>query len=170
MAGSLNRVILIGNVGKDPEIRSTQDGRQIANFTMATTETWRDRMTGEKRDKTEWHNIVIFSEGLTKVVQNYVKKGSKLYIEGQLQTRKWQDKEGHDRYTTEIILQNFNSNLILLDSRNNSGGNNQDSYDSYGSSSLGNAGSSFGQMSSGGGNANSPSRSFAHELDDDIPF
>lgn len=113
---SLNKVTLIGNVGKDPEIRHTQEGKPIANISMATTENWKNKQTGEKKEKTEWHNIVIFNEGLCKVVENYVKKGSKIYIEGQLQTRKWQDKEGRDRYSTEVILQGFNGKLILLGS------------------------------------------------------
>ena len=117
MAGSLNKVTLIGNLGQDPEIRSTNDGKEIANFSMATTESWKDKMSGEKKDKTEWHRVVCFNEGLTRVIKNYVKKGTKLYIEGQLQTRKWVDNNNQDRYTTEIILQNFNSTLILLDSR-----------------------------------------------------
>lgn len=114
---SLNKVTLIGNLGKDPEIRHTQDGRGIANFSIATSESWKDRATGEKKQKTEWHNIVVFSEGLVKVIQSYVKKGSRVYIEGQLQTRKWQDKNGADRWSTEIVLQNYGSNLILLDSK-----------------------------------------------------
>ena len=115
---SLNKVTLIGNVGQDPEIRSTQDGRELANFSLATTENWKDKNTGERQSKTEWHRIVVFSQGLVGVIKNYVKKGSKLYIEGALQTRKWTDKSGIEKYTTEIILQNYNSNLQMLDSRN----------------------------------------------------
>jgi single-strand DNA-binding protein len=117
MAGSLNKVTLLGNVGKDPEIRSSNDGREIATFSLATSDTWRDKSTGEKRERTEWHRIVIFSDGLVGVVKNYVKKGTKLYIEGSLQTRKWVDNTGIEKYTTEIVLQNFNSALILLDSK-----------------------------------------------------
>ena len=117
MAGSLNKVTLIGNLGRDPEIRTTNDGREIANFSIATSETWKDKMTGEKKDKTEWHRVVCFSEGLVRVIINYVKKGTKLYIEGQLQTRKWVDNDNQEKYTTEVVLQNFNSTLILLDSR-----------------------------------------------------
>ena len=117
MAGSLNKVTLIGNLGRDPEIRTTNDGKEIANFSIATSETWKDKMTGEKKDKTEWHRIVCFSEGLVRVIKNYVKKGTKLYIEGQLQTRKWVDNDNQEKYTTEVVLQNFNSTLILLDSR-----------------------------------------------------
>ena len=117
MAGSLNKVTLIGNLGKDPEIRSTNDGREIASFSLATSESWKDKSSGEKKEKTEWHNIVVFSEGLVRFIKSYVKKGSKIYIEGQLQTRKWTDKDNNDRYTTEIVLQNYNSALILLDSK-----------------------------------------------------
>ncbi len=115
MAGSLNKVTLIGNLGKDPEIRTTTDGREIANFSIATSESWKDKSTGEKKEKTEWHNIAVFSEGLVRVIKSYVKKGSKVYIEGQLQTRKWTDKDNNERYTTEIVLQSYNSSLILLD-------------------------------------------------------
>lgn len=114
---SINKVILIGNVGQDPDIRSTSDGREIANFSIATTDSWKDKNTGEKRDKTEWHRIVIFSQGLVGIVKNYVKKGTKLYIEGSLQTRKWTDNQGNEKYTTEIVLQNFNSTLQILDSK-----------------------------------------------------
>lgn len=117
MAGSLNKVTLIGNLGRDPEIRTTNDGREIANLNIATSESWKDKITGERKDKTEWHRVVCFNEGLVKVIKNYVKKGSKLYIEGQLQTRKWIDNDNQEKYTTEVVLQNFNSSLILLDSR-----------------------------------------------------
>jgi single-strand DNA-binding protein len=121
MSGSVNKVILIGNVGADPEIRRTQDGRPIANLRIATSESWRDRNSGERKEKSEWHNIVVFSEGLCKVVEQYVKKGAKLYIEGQLATRKWQDQTGNDRYSTEIVLQGFNSTLTLLDGQKGDG-------------------------------------------------
>ena len=117
MVGSVNRVILLGNVGQDPEIRSTQDGREIASFSLATSESWTDKKTGEKIQKTEWHRIVIFSQGLVGIVKNYVKKGSKLYLEGSIQTRKWEDREGVEKYVTEIVLQNFNSTLQILDSK-----------------------------------------------------
>jgi single-strand DNA-binding protein len=115
MAGSVNKVILIGNLGRDPEVRRTQDGRPVVNFTLATSETWRDKNTGERREKTEWHRIVIFSEGLCRVAEQYLKKGSKIYLEGQLQTRKWQDQQGQEKYTTEVVLQGFNSALTMLD-------------------------------------------------------
>jgi single-strand DNA-binding protein len=116
MVGSVNKVILIGNVGKDPEIRRTQDGKPIANLSIATSESWRDKATGERKEKTEWHRVVVFSEPLCKVVEQYVKKGSKLYVEGSLQTRKWQ-KDGVDRYSTEVVLQGFNSVLTMLDGK-----------------------------------------------------
>jgi len=120
MSGSLNKVILIGNLGNDPEIRSTNDGREIANFSLATGESWKDKVTGEKKEKTEWHRIVCFNEGLVKIIKEYVKKGTKLYIEGQLQTRKWLDNTNQEKYTTEIVLQGYNANLILLGTGNNS--------------------------------------------------
>src|SRR5216110_3676062 len=115
MAGSVNKVILVGNLGRDPEIRRTQDGRPIANLSVATSESWRDKATGERKEKTEWHRVVIFNEGLCRVAEQYLKKGAKVYIEGQLQTRKWQDQSGQDKYTTEVVLQNFNSQLTMLD-------------------------------------------------------
>jgi len=117
MAGYVNKVILIGNLGRDPEIRRTQDGRPVANLRIATTESWRDKTTGERREKTEWHSVVIFSEGLCRVAEQYLKKGAKVYIEGALQTRKWQGQDGQDRYSTEVVLQGFNSVLTMLDSR-----------------------------------------------------
>ena len=117
MAGSVNKVILVGNLGRDPEIRRTQDGRPIAQLSVATSENWRDKTTGERKEKTEWHRVVIFSEGLAKIAEQYLKKGSKVYLEGALQTRKWQDKDGHDKYTTEVVLQGFNSTLTMLDGK-----------------------------------------------------
>ena len=130
---SINKVILVGNVGQDPEVRSTQDGREIVNFSLATSESWKDKTTGEKRDKTEWHRVVVFSQGLVGIVKNYVKKGTKIYLEGSLQTRKWTDNAGVEKFTTEIVLQNFNSTLQILDSRNASAGDS--SYSSSASSS-----------------------------------
>jgi single-strand DNA-binding protein len=118
---ALNKVQLIGNLGRDPETRHLQDGRMIANLSLATSESWTDKHTGEKREKTEWHRVAIFNENLAKVAEQYLKKGSKVYLEGQLQTRKWQDKDGHDRYTTEVVLQGFNSQLIMLDGRSSNG-------------------------------------------------
>lgn len=116
MAGSINKVILVGNLGADPEIRRTQDGKPIANLRVATSESWRDKHTGDRKEKTEWHRVVIFSEAICKVVEQYVKKGSKIYIEGQLQTRKWQDKDGQDKYSTEVVVQGFTGSLTMLDS------------------------------------------------------
>lgn len=173
MAGSVNKVILIGNVGADPEIRRTQSGAPIANLRIATSETWRDRNSGERREKTEWHTVVVFNEGLCKVVEQYVKKGAKLYIEGALQTRKWQDQNGNDRYSTEIVLQGFNSTLTMLDGRGEGGGAGRGgndfggapSYDDYGSRP-----SSSGGTSSGGGNRSSGGGSLSRDMDDDIPF
>lgn len=117
MAGSINKVILVGNLGKDPEIRATQDGREICNLTLATGESWKDKNTGERKEKTEWHRIVIFNEGLVNVAKNYLHKGSKVYIEGALQTRKWTNKEGQDQYSTEVVLQGFGGNLTMLDGK-----------------------------------------------------
>jgi single-strand DNA-binding protein len=122
MAGSINKVILVGALGKDPEIRRTQDGRAIANLSVATSESWRDKATGERKEKTEWHRVVIFHDGLCKVAEQYLKKGSKVYVEGQLQTRKWTDKDGVEKYSTEVVLQGFNSNLTMLDSRKSAAG------------------------------------------------
>ena len=120
MVGSVNKVILLGNLGRDPEIRSMQSGSKMASFSIATSKRWKDKNTQEQKEKTSWHNIVVFGDGLVDIVEKYVKKGSKIYVEGELQTRKWQDKDGNDRYTTEVILQGYNCNLTLLDSRNNS--------------------------------------------------
>ncbi|ASY63016.1 Single-stranded DNA-binding protein [Sinorhizobium sojae CCBAU 05684] len=174
MAGSVNKVILIGNVGADPEIRRTQDGRPIANLRIATSESWRDRNSGERREKTEWHTVVVFNEGLCKVVEQYVKKGAKLYIEGQLQTRKWQDQNGNDRYTTEIVLQGFNSTLTMLDGRSEGGGAGRGGSD-YGGSLGGGGYEDYDQprQSSGGragGQPNQGGGNFSRDLDDDIPF
>jgi len=120
MVGSVNKVIILGNLGRDPEIRSMQSGSKMASFSIATSKRWKDKSTQEQKEKTTWHNIVVFGDGLVDIVEKYVKKGSKLYVEGELQTRKWQDKDQNDRYTTEVVLQGYNCNLTLLDSRNNS--------------------------------------------------
>src|SRR5690242_225720 len=127
MAGSVNKVILLGNLGADPEIRRTQDGKPIATLRLATSDTWRDKNTGERRERTEWHRVVIFNEGLCRVAEQYLKKGSKVYVEGQLQTRKWQDQSGQDRYSTEVVLQGFNSQLTMLD-RSGAGGTSSDDF------------------------------------------
>ena len=162
MAGSVNKVILVGNLGKDPEIRRTQDGRPIANLSVATSETWRDKATGERKEKTEWHRVVIFNEGLCKVAEQYLKKGAKVYIEGALQTRKWTDQSGVEKYSTEVVLQGFNSTLTMLDGRSGGGGG------GFGSDDGGDFGSS-GPVSS------APRRAGAaggrnSDMDDDIPF
>ncbi|MEL7229302.1 MAG: single-stranded DNA-binding protein [Pseudomonadota bacterium] len=177
MAGSVNKVILVGNLGADPEIRRTQDGRAIANMSIATTETWRDRNSGERREKTEWHRVVCFSEGLNKVIEQYVKKGQTVYIEGQLQTRKWQDQNGNDRWTTEVVLQNFSGVLQMIGGRGQSGGDSSygggDSYGgggNYGGGAIGgpSGGSTGGGMGGGqGGGGGFPS---GGDMDDDIPF
>lgn len=159
MAGSVNKVILVGNLGADPEIRHTQDGRPIANLRVATSESWRDRNSGERKERTEWHRVVIFSEGLCKIAEQYLRKGSKVYLEGQLQTRKWEDQSGNERYTTEVVLQGFNSTLTMLDSRSSSEGfGDRESSSDFGQSSP---------MDQGGGKRNAD---FAQELDDEIPF
>ena len=140
MAGSVNKVILIGNLGADPEIRRTQDGRPIANLRVATSETWRDKATGERREKTEWHRVVIFNEGLCRIAEQYLKKGSKVYLEGQLQTRKWQDQQGQDRYSTEVVLQGFNSQLTMLDRRGGGADTGMGASDDFGSTGATTAG------------------------------
>jgi single-strand DNA-binding protein len=173
MAGSVNKVILVGNLGADPEIRRTQDGRPIANFSIATSESWRDKNTGERREKTEWHRVVCFNEGLCKVIEQYVKKGSKVYIEGQLQTRKWQDQSGQDKYTTEVVLQGFNGNLTMLDSRNQEGGGGGGGYGGGGGGNDygGGGGGNFGGQGGGGGNfPGSGQGGGGGDMDDEIPF
>ena len=171
MAGSVNKVILVGNLGADPEIRRTQDGRPIANFSVATSESWRDKNTGERREKTEWHRVVCFNEGLCKVIEQYVKKGSKVYVEGQLQTRKWQDQSGQDKYTTEVVLQGFNGNLTMLDSRNQDGGFGGGGNDyGGGGGGYGGGGGSFGGQGGGGGFPGSGQGGGGGDMDDEIPF
>ena len=155
MSGSVNKVILVGNLGRDPEVRTFPSGDKVVSFSMAMTESWRDKNSGERREKTEWHRVVIFSEGLARVAEQYLRKGSKVYVEGSLQTRKWEDQSGQERYTTEVVLQGFNSTLTMLDGRQGGG------------------------MSEGGGSGSgdfgrtkplSGSQSFNKELDDEIPF
>jgi len=160
MAGSVNKVILVGNLGKDPEIRRTQDGRPIANLSVATSENWRDKATGERKEKTEWHRVVIFSEGLCRIAEQYLKKGSKVYLEGQLQTRKWTDKDNIERYSTEVVLQGFNSTLTMLDGR--TGGSGAED------------GGSGGDFSSSAPRERKPAMAAAggkrEDMDDEIPF
>ena len=165
MAGSVNKVILVGNLGRDPEIRSLQDGTRVANLSIATSENWRDKTTGERREKTEWHRIVIFNDRLVDVVERFVKKGSKLYVEGQLQTRKWTDQQGQERYSTEVVLQRFRGELTMLDGR--SGGGDGGGGSEFGGSSGGDFGGSSG--GDGGGQGGGISGG-GRDLDDDIPF
>ena len=159
MAGSVNKVILVGNLGTDPEIRRTQDGRPIANLSVATSETWRDKATGERKEKTEWHRVVIFNEGLCKVAEQYLKKGAKVYIEGALQTRKWTDQSGAEKYSTEVVLQGFNSTLTMLDGRGGGGGG----YAEEGGGDFGSSSPAPRRVAAGGGRGNS-------DMNDDIPF
>jgi single-strand DNA-binding protein len=166
MAGSVNKVILIGNLGKDPEIRRTQDGRPIANLRVATTESWRDKASGEKREKTEWHSVVIFNEGLCRVAEQYLKKGAKVYIEGQLQTRKWQGQDGQDRYSTEVVLQGFNSTLTMLDGRGGGMGAGMQEDDQAGYAAGGNGDGS--RRTSG--KPGSAKGGYDKKIDDEIPF
>ena len=165
---SVNKVILVGNLGKDPEIRRTQDGRPIANLSIATSDSWRDKATGERRERTEWHRVVIFSEPLCRVVEQYLKKGSKVYLEGQLQTRKWQDQQGQDKYTTEIVLQGFNSQLTMLDRAGGGSGSGDNGSDESGSE-FGSSGPTAARqpaMAGAGAGAGGP----RGDLDDEIPF
>jgi single-strand DNA-binding protein len=158
MAGSVNKVILIGNLGADPEIRRTQDGRPIANLRVATSESWRDKATGERREKTEWHRVVIFNEGLCRIAEQYLKKGAKVYLEGQLQTRKWTDKDGAERYSTEVVLQGFNSQLTMLDRAGGGGGADADNGD-------------FGSAGPSAARERKPALAGAKgDMDDEIPF
>jgi single-strand DNA-binding protein len=165
MAGSVNKVILVGNLGADPEIRRTQDGRPIANLRVATSESWRDKATGERKEKTEWHRVVIFNEGLCKIAEQYLKKGAKVYLEGALQTRKWQDQSGQERYSTEVVLQGFNSQLTMLDRAGGGGGGGDFGSDESSGGDFGSSGPSAPRkpaMASAGGKGG--------DMDDEIPF
>jgi single-strand DNA-binding protein len=174
MAGSVNKVILIGNLGRDPEVRTFQNGGKVCNLRIATSETWKDRNTGERKERTEWHSVAILSEPLARVAEQYLKKGSKVYLEGQLETRKWQDQSGQDKYSTEVVLRPYSSTLTMLDGRDSGGGGggnfggggggaDQMGYDDRG----GGGGGSYGGGGGGGGQSNpAPSR----DLDDEIPF
>jgi single-strand DNA-binding protein len=173
MAGSVNKVILIGNLGKDPEIKSFQNGGKIANFSIATSEQWKDKMTGERKERTEWHNIVINGDGLVGVVERYLKKGSKVYVEGSLRTRKWQDRDGNDRYTTEVVVAGMSGALTMLDGAPGGGGG-RSSGDNWGNGGGGDSGgwnqgggSSSGGMGGGSSGGRAP---FDDDLDDDVPF
>lgn len=155
MAGSVNKVILVGNLGRDPEIRSMPSGGSIANLSIATSESWRDRNSGERKEKTEWHRVVIFSEGLVKIAEQYLRKGSTVYIEGQLETRKWTDQSGQEKYTTEVVLRNFNSTLTMLGGRDSQGG---------GGSRMDDGGYGAPRQMEG------PKQDFSQDMDDEIPF
>ena len=182
MAGSVNKVILIGNLGADPEIKSFQNGGKIANIRIATSEQWKDRMTGERKERTEWHQVVINGEGLIGVVERYLKKGSKVYIEGSLRTRKWQDRDGNDKYTTEIVIAGMGGTLTMLDgapggggggsrggdSWNQGGGGSSGGWDQGGGSSGGSSGGGWNQ--GGGGSSGGGRPPFDDDLDDDVPF
>lgn len=163
MAGSVNKVILVGNLGKDPEVRKLNSGESVVNLRIATSESWRDKMSGERREKTEWHSVVIFNDALAKVAEQYLRKGSKVYIEGQLQTRKWTDQTGAERYSTEVVLQKYRGELTMLEGRGQGGGGPEMEDAGYGEASFG----------GGGGKkrvAEGPRESFSADLDDEIPF
>jgi single-strand DNA-binding protein len=178
MAGSVNKVILIGNLGADPEVRSFQNGGKVVNLRIATSETWRDKSSGERKERTEWHTVAIFNEALGKIAEQYLRKGSKVYLEGQLETRKWQDQSGADRYSTEVVLRPFNGSLTLLDGRSEGGGNggggrggydNRGGQDDYQGGGQG-GGSSQGGGRSSGGNQGGGYGGGRSDLDDEIPF
>ena len=172
MAGSVNKVIIVGNLGRDPEVRTFQNGGKVCNLRIATSETWKDRNTGERKERTEWHSVAIFSEPLARIAEQYLKKGSKVYIEGQLETRKWQDQSGQDRYTTEVVLRPYRGELTLLDGRDGGGGGGYggggSSGGDYGGDYGGGYGGDYGGGSSGGGGG--PARAPARDIDDEIPF
>ena len=167
MAGSVNKVILIGNLGRDPEVRSFQNGGKVCNLRIATSENWKDKNTGERKEKTEWHSVAIFQEGLVRIAEQYLRKGSKVYIEGQLQTRKWQDQSGQDKYSTEVVLQGFGGTLTMLDGRDGGDSGGAVGASGGGGSSYDNRqDSGYGGGPSQGGGSSAPSR----DLDDEIPF
>ena len=166
MAGSVNKVILIGNLGRDPEVRTFQNGGKVCNLRIATSETWKDRNTGERKERTEWHSVAIFSEPLARVAEQYLRKGSKVYIEGQLETRKWQDQSGQDRYSTEVVLRPYRSELTMLDGRDGGGGGGNFG----GGGGGGQMGYDDGGYGGGGGGNSQPSPAPSRDLDDEIPF
>ena len=173
MAGSVNKVIIVGNLGRDPEVRTFQNGGKVCNLRIATSENWKDRNTGERKERTEWHSVAIFSEPLARIAEQYLKKGSKVYIEGQLETRKWQDQSGQDRYTTEVVLRPYRGELTLLDSRDGGGGGGYGGGSSSGGGDYGgdygggHGGNDYGGSSGGDGG---PARAPARDIDDEIPF
>src|SRR5687767_14859135 len=175
MAGSVNKVILVGNLGRDPEIRSTQDGTKVANLSVATSENWRDKTSGERREKTEWHRVVVFNDRLVDVIEKYLKKGATIYIEGALQTRKWTDQSGTEKYTTEIVLQKYRGELTMLGGRGGSAGGGDEMADAgagggYGSGGGGGGGGGYSSGGGGGGSGGGSRGGGGGDLDDDIPF
>ena len=175
MAGSVNKVILVGNLGRDPEVRTFQNGGKVCNLRIATSETWKDRNTGERRERTEWHSVAIFSEGLVRVAEQYLRKGSKIYLEGKLQTRKWQDQSGQDRYSTEVVLQGFDATLVMLDPRGGGGGGGDfgGGGGGYGGGDYGGGGYDSGPsggFSGGGGGGQQGGGGSSRDIDDEIPF
>jgi single-strand DNA-binding protein len=178
MAGSVNKVILVGNLGRDPEVRSFQNGGKVVNLRIATSENWKDRATGERKEKTEWHSVAIFNENVARIAEQYLKKGSKVYIEGQLETRKWQDQSGQDRYSTEVVLRPYSSTMVMLDGREGGGGGGGGGSFGGGRSSGGSSfddggfggGSSGSGGRSGGSSGNRPQPAAFDDLDDDVPF
>jgi len=180
MSGSVNKVILVGNLGADPEVRSFQNGGKVANLRIATSEQWKDRNSGDRKEKTEWHTVAVFSEGLVGVVERFLRKGSKIYIEGKLQTRKWQDAQGQDRYSTEVVLQGFDAKLVMLDGPGGAQGGGGGGGRSSGGSDWGGSGGgdSYGDFGGGGGGggrssggrSSGPPPAFDDDLNDDVPF
>jgi single-strand DNA-binding protein len=170
VAGSVNKVILVGNLGKDPEARSMGNGGEVVSFSIATSENWNDKQSGERKEKTEWHNIVIFNEALGKIAKQYLRKGSSVYLEGQLQTRKWTDKDNNDRYTTEVVLQRYRGELTMLGSRDGGGSGGGQSSGGGGSRDWGGDGGSSQFGGGGGGGGRSAPSAFDSDLDDDVPF
>ncbi|VWX59037.1 single-stranded DNA-binding protein [Sphingorhabdus sp. 109] len=172
MAGGINKVIIVGNLGKDPEVRTFANGGKVCNFSVATSESWKDKQTGERKEKTEWHNISIYNEGLAGVAERYLRKGSKVYLEGKLETRKWQDQSGNDRYSTDVVLKGFDAKMEMLDSRQGGGGQGGGSNDGWGGGqgggapSGGGSGGGWGQTGGGGQGGGA----FDSDLDDDVPF
>jgi single-strand DNA-binding protein len=172
MAGSVNKVIIVGNLGRDPEVRSFGNGGKVVNLRIATSENWRDKQTGERKERTEWHSVAIYNEALGKIAEQYLKKGSTVYVEGQLETRKWQDQSGADRYTTEIVLRQFRGELTLLGGRGEGGGGGGGGYDDRGGYDEGGQGGGYGGGTSGGGRGGSSSGGGGgrSDMDDEIPF
>ena len=171
MAGGINKVIIVGNLGKDPEVRTFANGGKVCNFSVATSESWKDKQTGERKEKTEWHNISIYNEGLAGVAEKYLRKGSKVYREGKLQTRKWQDQSGNDRYSTDVVLQGFDAKMEMLDSKPGGGGQGGGSNDGWGGGqSGGSSGGGGGWGQTGGSGGGQGGGAFDSDLDDDVPF